>query len=299
MRLEPDIVSPVLTLAIGGVRTRFEAAESNLMMHVAFPRTRFVSSEDAPPDCVVRVRVGDADPGPEPPWFVSGGPWEVHHGAHGGDRVAFWTALAEGGREPMMRLDLTAALDRGEMTVAPRYVPGGAISIGFPLDEYLTARLLARRGAVIVHASSVEDEGGAFVFLGHSGAGKSTLAEIVESCGARVMSDDRTVLRVGGGHVVAAGTPWHGSYASGSPDAAPVRGLFLLEQSESNEVVPLHMASGFSELMVRTVRPTAEAAEQRAVVDVVQRIVESMPVAVLRFRRDASAMQAVRDFVSA
>ncbi|HSJ65538.1 MAG TPA: hypothetical protein VK922_16720 [Gemmatimonadaceae bacterium] len=293
------VAAPVITLGIGGVRTRFEAAEPELRLSVAFPSTRFLQGEKSPVDCVVRVRRGDADPGPEPPWFVSGGPWEVHRGPHGGDRVAFWTALAEGGREPMMRLDLSTALDRGEMTVAPRYAPGGAVSIGFPLDEYLTARLLARRGAVIVHASSVADDGDAFVFLGHSGAGKSTLAEIAESCGAQVMSDDRTVLRVDHGHVVAAGTPWHGSYASGAPDAARVRGLFLLEQAQTNAVVPLHVAHAFSELMVRTVRPTAEAAEQRAVVDVVQRIVETMPVAVLRFRRDPSAMQTVRDFVSA
>ena len=298
MTPEPDIAAPVLTLGIGGVRTRFEAAESNLLMHVAFPRTRFVSSDDAPPDCVVRVRVGDAEPGSEPPWFVSGGAWEVHRGAHGGDRVAFWTALADGGREPMMRLDLSPALDHGDMTVAPRYAPRRTVPIGFPLDEYLTARLLARRGAVIVHASSVAEEGGAYVFVGHSGAGKSTIAQIAEQCGARVLSDDRTVLRLDGSVVKAAGTPWHGSYASGTPDAVPVRGLFLLEQAPVDAVERMSQGRAFSELVVRTVRPTAEAAEQVAVVDVVQRIVETIPAAVLRFRASRAAMETVREFVS-
>jgi hypothetical protein len=294
-----ELAARQLTLGIGGVRTRFESTDRDLRVRVSFPRTRFVVADETPADCVVRVRLGDADPGGDPPWFASGGPWEVHRGAHGGDRVAFFTALSEGGREAMMRLDLSASLDEGEMTVAPRYAPDGAVSIGFPLDEYLTARLLAHRGAVILHASAVEEASGAYVFVGHSGAGKSTISQIAEGNGARVLSDDRTVLRLHEDQVVACGTPWHGSYASGTPESAVVRGIFLLEQGATNTITPLPRAAAFAELMVRTVRPTAEPAEHLAIVDLVERITATLPVATLRFAPSAAVMDEVRNFVSA
>lgn len=293
-----EYVAPTITLGIGGVRTRYEAAEPDLMICVSFPHTRFVMKDELRPDCIVRVRLGDAEPG-SPPTFISGGPWEVHKGEHGGDRLAIWTSLGGGRREAMIRVDLSPALDHGEMSVHPRYAPGRTVRIGYPLDEYLTARMLARRGGIVVHASAVAEQGGgAYVFAGHSGAGKSTIASIAEQNGLRVLSDDRTVLSVQDGVVVAAGTPWHGSHASGSPDAVRVLGIFLLEQAAINQATTMPKDRAFSELMVRTVRPMAEPAEHVAVVNVVEQVVGAISAAVLRFRPDASALGAVRYFLT-
>lgn len=289
--------APSITLGIGGVRARFEADEPGLVMRVDFPRTRFVvANGDA--DALVRVRLGDPHPGEAAPWFRSGGTWEMHHGAHGGDRVAFWTQVTDTERAPMIRLDLAADLSCGEMMVDPRYAPGRAVTIGFPVDEWLTARLLARRGEFILHASSIEIDGEAYVFTGHSGAGKSTISAIAEQCGARVLSDDRTVLAERGGAVFAAGTPWHGSYASGCADVVPVRGVFLLEQADTDLATSLPADRAFAELMVRTIRPTAETAEHVAVLDAVERVVEAIPTALLRFRPTPAALDTARTFVS-
>lgn len=299
MSTKLEHVAPAVTLGIGGVRMRFEAAESDLRIRVTFPQTRFVDAADTDADCVVRVRLGEPNLEP-PPTFVSGGPWELYQGESGGDRLAIFTALENGGREPMVRVDFSPELDRAELTVHPRYAPGRTFAVGYPLDEYLTARLLARRGAVIVHASAVSEEGrdgiGAYVFVGHSGAGKSTMASIAERSGLRVLSDDRTVLSVHNDVVFAAGTPWHGSYSSGSPDAAPVRGIFLLEQAETNGVTMMGSGRAFSELMVRTIRPMAHRAEHVSVVNVLERVVGSVACAALRFTPSAAALDAVRYF---
>ena len=300
MSVAPEHVAPTVTLGIGGVRIRFEAAEADLRIRVNFPRTLFVDTSGRDADCVVRVRLGEPKL-ESPPTFVSGGPWELYEGDGGGDRLAVFTDLASGGREPMMRVDLTPALDRAELTVHPRYAPGRTFVVGHPLDECLMARLLARRGAVIVHASTVSAEGrdgiGAYVFAGHSGAGKSMLASIAEQNGFRVLSDDRTVLSVDNDLVFAAGTPWHGSHASGSPDSAPVEGIFLLEQSEANSVTRMGSGRAFSELMVRSLRPMAQRAEHIAVVNVLERVVRAVPCAALRFAPSAAALDAVHYFV--
>lgn len=300
MSVAPEHVAPSVTLGIGGVRIRFEAAEADLRIRVTFPRTRFVDASDRDADCVVRVRLGE--PKLEaPPTFVSGGPWELYEGESGGDRLAIFTGLASGGREPVMRVDLTPALDRADLTAHPRYAPGRTFVVGYPLDEYLMARLLARRGAVIMHASTVSAEGrdgiGAYVFAGHSGAGKSTMASIAEQSGFRVLSDDRTVLSVDNDLVFAAGTPWHGNHGSGSPDAAPVEAIFLLEQAEANSVTRMDSGRAFSELMVRSVRPMAQRAEHVAVVNVLERVVRAVPCAGLRFAPSAAALDAVHYFV--
>lgn len=287
-----------ITLSVGGVRVRFESLEPDLSLHVTFPRTRFVSGDSAGVDSLVHVRLGDPDPGNAPPWFASGGTWELHRGALGGDRVVFYTVLASGSRAPMTRLDLTPDLSRGDLIVDRRYVRGNQLELGFPLDEYLMARLLARRGAAILHASCVEENGAAYVFTGHSGAGKSTISSIAEACGWRVLSDDRTVLTIRDRIVMGEGTPWHGSHRSGMSESFPVNAIFLLEQADEDIAERMEPARAFAEVLVRTVRPLADVAEQMAVVDTVERVVRSVPSAILRFRPTPAALDAARDFVA-
>jgi hypothetical protein len=286
----------VITLGVGGVVARFESLDSDLSLRVSFPRTRFVLDDDVSSHSVVHARYGDPSPGPVAPWFVSGGTWELHHGELGGDRVVFYTA-SEGGRDPMYRLDLTADLSRGELAVERRYVRDGVLEIGFPLDEYLMNRLLARRGAAVLHASCMAQNGAALVFTGHSGAGKSTISSIAERCGWKVLSDDRTILTLEDGVVHASGTPWHGSHKCGTADSLPVKGIFLLEQAPEDSAEPMEMSRGFSEVLVRTVRPLADVEEQVAVVNTVERIVRSVPLGVLRFRPQPEALRVAREFV--
>lgn len=299
MNVAPEHVAPTVTLGIGGVRIRFEAAESDLRMLVPFPQTRFVITDDAPADCLVRVRTGEPDPGPTPT-FVSGGPWELYPGKNGGDRLAIFAASADGVRAPVIQADLTPNLDRADLIVHSRYAPDRKFPVHYPLDEYLTARLLARRGAVILHASAVSEEGpngaGAYVFAGHSGAGKSTMVEIAERNGLRVLSDDRTVLSVDTDAVFAAGTPWHGSYASGCPDSVPVRAIFLLEQAGANGATAVSGDRAFAELMVRTVRPMADRTEHVAVVDTLETVVQYARCAVLQFTNSDAVLNTVRYF---
>jgi hypothetical protein len=198
----------------------------------------------------------------------------------------------------MTRLELTQDLSRGELVVDRRYVRQNEMELGYPMDEYLMARLLARRGATILHASCVAENGGAYVFTGHSGAGKSTISSIAEECGWKVLSDDRTVLTLRDGVVRAGGTPWHGSHKSGLAESLPIHAIFLLEQADEDKAFGMEPSRAFAELVVRTVRPLADMTEQIAVLEVVERVVRSVPLGVLRFRPTPYALRVAREFVT-
>ena len=62
---------------------------------------------------------------------------------------------------------------------------------------------LHRRGALVLHGSSVTLAGGAIAFIAPKGHGKSTLALRLAQRGARLLSDDATVLRTGADGITA------------------------------------------------------------------------------------------------
>ena len=57
------------------------------------------------------------------------------------------------------------------------------------------ARALTERGAMVLHATCVSTDAGAFGFLGSTGTGKSTLAMSFVEDGAQLVADDCLVLR--------------------------------------------------------------------------------------------------------
>jgi energy-coupling factor transporter ATP-binding protein EcfA2 len=62
----------------------------------------------------------------------------------------------------------------------------------------VAALLLAWRGCVPLHGTAVEIEGQAVLICGNAGAGKSTLAAGLIGLGARLISDDLSILHLGG-----------------------------------------------------------------------------------------------------
>lgn len=96
----------------------------------------------------------------------------------------------------------------------------------------LCALVLLRAGGVMLHASSVVDRRGAWVFCGASESGKTTVAHLA---GERpVLSDETTAIRRQGTGYLACATPFFGeagpvpAQASGE---APLTALFFLAKS--------------------------------------------------------------------
>ena len=273
-------------LRYGPLRVRFTGAHG-ARVRVVYPHTLF-RDETASADCEVRCQFGQPRRFDSPAVFRAKTVWELRRDVAGREQVYFERRERDGRVLPLMSLTIDADFKHAELT--RRAADGEAdILVGYPIDEYLVARLLGQRGGVILHASSVMLDGRALVFLGHSGAGKSTMAEIASGCGAEVLSDDRTIVTIEHGVATAWGSPWHGSCSKSSPTCAPIAALLLLVQAPRTEVRRIDASRAFSEMFVRVYQPTIDAGEVERVVDVLHFVASAVPSGELEFLPNETA----------
>jgi hypothetical protein len=175
--------------------------------------------------------------------------------------------------------------------VADRTNPAELDAGEYPFSEYVASRLLARVGAVELHASCVVMDAKAYVFIGDSGAGKTTISRLAASIGALVLSDDRTVIAVRDSTAYAWGTPWHGTGKQSSPGVAPVDALFLLAQDVETRVVDLHPALAVKEMFVRSIQTSVSQLEVERCLDTLEMLLELHPLRRLHFTPTVAAIQ--------
>lgn len=265
----PDVVNDDAILRYGPVRLRFVGTQG-ASLRVVYPHTLFLEHAEAA-DCTIRCRFGEPARFRSAPLFAAKTVWELRQDDEGQQQVFFERREQDGQLRPLMSLTVAPSFERAELV--RRQVDGeSSILVGYPVDEYLVARSLARKGGVILHASSVATDAGALLFLGHSGAGKSTMAELASACAAEVLSDDRTIVTVEHGVATAWGSPWHGSCSKSSPVGAPIAAIFLLVQASRNEFHRIDTSRAFSEMFVRVYQPTIDVGEVERVVDVLHGI---------------------------
>ena len=65
----------------------------------------------------------------------------------------------------------------------------------YPLDGLILYYLTVINNDIMIHASGVNYAGKGFLFSGVSGKGKSTMAGIWDNRGAKVIHDDRLIIR--------------------------------------------------------------------------------------------------------
>ncbi len=166
----------------------------------------------------------------------------------------------------------------------------------FPIDEQLLLLLLARHGVALVHGCSFALEGRAVLACGRSGAGKSTLARLARQHGARLLNDDRTLLRVDAkGQAWASASPWHGEESEVNPGPLPLGVACVLRQADETRFTPCPPADALSHLLANAIAPFHVAESLDAVTETLARIAAAVPVGVLAFRPDASALAALEE----
>ena len=289
IRTGKAVYDETVSLRFGKLVLRFRAAVPGQRFSIEDTHVPFVVPPDAAADLELACRVGPIEPVLGPITSSAGKSWDLRQHPDGSEDIIF-----RGGRDfgtDVWHLRLDHTFQTGSLVEAPVMPDPFVRADGYPLLEYCVARLLGRHEGLLIHASTAIVDGGAYVFVGHSGAGKSTMAAIAEGAGARIPTDDRTIITSSPPSPMAWGTPWHGSLVRKSPEGAPIRGLFLLQQAREDRCEPLAAGRAVKELFVRLIQPRLHPAEVENTLRILETVAERVPVMRLHFRPTPAAFE--------
>lgn len=153
------------------------------------------------------------------------------------------------------------------------------------------------QGAISLHASTVYQEGYAYLFLGKSGTGKSTHSALWMKHfeGTDLLNDDNPTVRVEGGKVVAYGTPWSGKTPCYKNLCFPVGGMVKLVQAPFNRFTPLKEVNAFVALFPGCAVIRQDGRLCDGLYDTLSQIVERVPVGRLECLPEEEAAEVCRE----
>jgi len=121
----------------------------------------------------------------------------------------------------------------------------------YPLDGLILYYLTVMHGDIMIHASGVNNLGHGFIFSGVSGKGKTTMAKLWDNTGAKVVHDDRLIIRNTGTGYRMYNTP---VYNNDEPHDSPLNKIFIIEHGMNNKLVPVKGAAAVSLVMANCIQ---------------------------------------------
>jgi hypothetical protein len=121
----------------------------------------------------------------------------------------------------------------------------------YPLDGLILYYLSAIHGDIMIHASGVNNVGHGYLFSGVSGKGKSTIAKLWENSGARIIHDDRIIIRKTSSGYMMFNTP---IYNNDEPKESLLNKIFLIDHGDKNEMIPVRGATAVSLIMANCIQ---------------------------------------------
>ena len=150
---------------------------------------------------------------------------------------------------------------------------------------------LLKFGGMMLHASALELDGGAYLFSGPSGVGKSTHTGLwqKEFPSARLFNDDKPALRKIDGVWYAYGTPWSGKHGININMRVPLCGICFLRQGEENSFRRLSKLEAVSAVMSQTIRGFKTERGLDKLINTLGQLVEDIPIYELTNRPEPAA----------
>lgn len=283
------------SFSVGGVSFGITSIEPDLPL--ALDATIEEFQVDSADRCEVELEARWADSLARPDGkacFQSGGLWSAF-AENGGTSFYFQTDFL--GTEPYKAAWFNSDFSRGRVSLLKRYFEPGTplYPLEYPLDELLMIHRISRGQGVEVHGCGVVTQDGVGrLFIGHSGAGKSTSSRLwLRQPGARVLSDDRIIVRLRDGVAHMYGTPWHGDAGLAAQASAPIHKIFLLQHGSDNKILPLQSAEAAAEILTRVFVPHHSSKAVAEILAFVEKLVSVVPVAQFRFLPDESAIEEI------
>lgn len=146
--------------------------------------------------------------------------------------------------------------------------------------------------AMLLHSSAVVIDGKAYLFTANSGTGKSTHTSLYRRVfgddRARILNDDKPVVRCENGEFVAYGTPWSGKTDLNLNLRVPIGGICVLQRGEENEISRLPARKALYALLPQTVRPK-DNEKMEKLLQFLDRLLDSVPVWTMKCNMEPEA----------
>ena len=155
----------------------------------------------------------------------------------------------------------------------------------YPLDGLILYYLTVIHGDIMIHASGVNNAGHGYLFSGVSGKGKSTMAKLWDNSGAKIIHDDRLILRKKGSGYRMYNTP---VYNNDEPHESPLNKIFIIEHGIENKLVPVRGATAVSLVMANCIQHSWGSDIIARLLGSVSIMCATIPTVRLYFRPDRS-----------
>jgi len=163
----------------------------------------------------------------------------------------------------------------------------GTDPMEYPLDGLILYYLTLIKGDILIHASGINHSGRGYLFSGISGKGKSTMAKLWDNAGAKVIHDDRLIIRNNGDGYKMYNTP---VYNNDEPSESLLNKIFLIGHVKTNKIIPLSGAAAVSLIMANCIQHNWDPEIVARLLGSVSIMCKSIPAARLLFRPDMSVI---------
>ena len=117
---------------------------------------------------------------------------------------------------------------------------------------------MPKRNVILFHGSVIAVDGQGYLFTAISGTGKSTHTRLWrEYFGerAQMINDDKPLIRIEEGRVLAYGTPWDGKHHLSTNTSVPLKAICFLDRGEKNEIHKVDPIEKYPNLVQQIYRP--------------------------------------------
>lgn len=151
----------------------------------------------------------------------------------------------------------------------------------YPLDGLILYYITAIKGDILIHGSGVEYNGRGYLFSGQSGKGKTTIARIFMDAGARVIHDDRLVIRqMPNGEFYIFNTP---VYENEESRYTRLDAIYLIDHGDENISVNQGRSESLAAVMANCIQHNWNRTLIGNLTGALLRLVTSLPVKKLLF----------------
>jgi hypothetical protein len=170
----------------------------------------------------------------------------------------------------------------------------------YPLDQIMLMYILSQEQGALLHAAGMRMQNRACIFPGRSGAGKSTFSRLLLGQDlAKMLSDDRIIVRKIDNVFRAFGTPWPGDAGIAENKSAQLEGIFFIYHGSENRIGELSPQEALRSLLPVVSIPWYDEKPLSDILALCEDLVNSVPAHALHFRPDRSAADFFEKFLAA